>query len=106
MMTDASNTAWGAWIPKHQAQGFWNKRMSYLHSNCRELYAVWLGLISFKPFLENKTMQILSDNITPIAFINKQGGSTQQLDEIVKLVHQEAIDMNVSLVASHISGIA
>ena len=81
MTTDASNTAWGAWIPKHQAQGFWNKRMSYLHSNCRELYAVWLGLISLKPFLENKTMQILSDNITTIAFINKQGGSTQQLEE-------------------------
>ena len=105
MTTDASNTAWGAWIPKHQAQGFWNKRMSYLHSNCRELYAVWLGLISLKPFLENKTMQILSDNITTIAFINKQGGSTQQLDDIVKLVHQEAIDMNVSLVASYLSGV-
>ena len=40
MTTDASSTAWGAWIPGHQAQGFWNKRMSYLHSNCRELYAV------------------------------------------------------------------
>ena len=105
MTTDASASAWGAWIPGHQAQGFWNKRMSYLHSNCRELYAVWLGLISLKPFLENKTVQVLSDNITTIAFINKQGGSTQMLDEIAKLIHQEAIDMNVKLVASYLSGI-
>ena len=38
--------------------------------------------------------------------IHKQaGGSTQQLDEIVKPVHQEAIDMNVSLVASYLSGV-
>ena len=50
-----------------------------------------------------QTIQILSNNIITIAFIHKQGGSTQQLDEIVKPVHQEAIDMNVSLVASYLS---
>lgn len=104
MKTDASSIAWGAWIPGHQAQGFWNKRMSYQHSNYREMSAVWLGLISLKQFLMNKTVQVLSDNVTTVAFINNMGGPSQPLNEIARLIHQEAINMNVKIVASYLAG--
>ena len=105
MTTDASSIAWGAWIPGHEAQGFWNKDMSYRHSNYRELLAVWLGLISLREFLKNKTVQICSDNITTVAFINHMGGSTKELDMIARQIHQQAINMNTKIVASYISGV-
>ena len=73
MTTDASSIAWGAWIPDHSAQGFWTKDMSYRSSNYRELSAVWLGLLSLRKFLQNKTIQICSDNVTTLAFINHMG---------------------------------
>ena len=105
MITDASSIAWGAWIPGHEAQGFWNKNMSYRHSNYRELLAVWLGLISLREFLKNKTVQICSDNITTVAFINHMGGSTKELDMIARQIHQQAINMNTKIVASYISAV-
>ena len=105
MTTDASSIAWGAWIPGHEAQGFWDKGMSYRHSNYRELSAVWLGLISLREFLQNKTVQICSDNITTVAFINHMGGSTKELDMVARQIHQQAINMNTKIVASYISGV-
>ena len=105
MTTDASSIAWGAWIPGHNAQGFWNKAMSFRHSNYRELSAVWLGLISLREFLRNKTVQICSDNITTIAFINQMGGSIKELDLVARQIHQQAIDMNTKIIATYISGV-
>lgn len=104
MTTDASSVAWGAWIPGHNAQGFWNKDMSFRHSNYRELSAVWLGLISLREFLQHKTVQICSDNITTVAFINHMGGSTKDLDMVARHIHQQALDMNTKIIASYISG--
>ena len=85
----------GAWEACHQAHG----------STFKLLRTVGPGLILLKRFIENKTVQGLSDNITTIAFINKQGGSNRMLNKIAKLIHQETIDMNLNLVASYLSGI-
>ncbi|MEW8544182.1 MAG: reverse transcriptase domain-containing protein [Candidatus Thiodiazotropha sp.] len=104
MTTDASVIAWGAWIPGHNAQGFWNKQMSHRSSNYREMSAVWLGLISLRHFLQNKTIQICSDNISTIAFINHMGGASKELDSMARLIHQQALDMNAKIVASYVSG--
>ena len=104
LTTDASSIAWGAWIPGQSAQGFWTKDMSYQSSNYRELSAVWLGLLSLRKFLQDKTIQICSDNVTTIAFINHMGGSCKELDMIARHIHQLAINMNAKIVASYISG--
>lgn len=104
MTTDASGIAWGAWIPGHNAQGFWNRRISYRSSNYREMSAVWLGLVSLRHFLQNKTIQICSDNISTIAFINHMGGASKELDSMARLIHQQALDMNAKIIASYVSG--
>ena len=79
--------------------------MSYLHLNYRELLAVCFGLISLRLFLQNKMVQICSDNIMTGAFINHLGGSTKELDMIAHQIHQQAINMNMKNVASYISGV-
>ena len=104
LTTDASSIAWGAWIPGQSAQGFWTKDMSYQSLNYRELSAVWLGLLSLRKFLQDKTIQICSDNVTTIAFINHMGGSCKELDMIARHIHQLAININAKIVASYISG--
>ena len=72
-ITDASSSGWGAWIPGNNAQGFWNNRLSNKHSNYRELFAVLMGLHSFKEFLIGKNVQVLSDNVTTVAFLHQWG---------------------------------
>ena len=105
MVTDASGYGWGAWIPGHEAQGFWDRHLAYQSSNYRELFTVLMGLRSFRKFLVNKTVQVMSDNITTVALINKMGGAIQSLDQVARAIHVEAMDMNVKLVASYLSGV-
>lgn len=105
MVTDASSFAWGAWIPEHQAQGFWDHYLAHKHSNYRELYAVLMGLMSFLPLLENKTVQVLSDNVTTVAFLNNMGGSTPDLDQVARKIQVMAMENGIKLVATYLSGV-
>ncbi|WAR12344.1 hypothetical protein MAR_026524, partial [Mya arenaria] len=104
LVTDASKTGWGAWIQDLQAQGFWNGRVSQSSSNFRELFAVLMTILSFKKKIHGKHIQVLSDNITTVAFLNGMGGSVTSLDKIVRTIHLEAIECNIHLSARYISG--
>jgi len=63
-----------------------------------------MGVLSFKDQLKNKRVQVLSDNITTVAFINGMGGSTQKLDVISRALHVDAINGGIHLTAKFISG--
>ena len=104
LVTDASQTGWGGHYGKEITQGFWDQTMSQKHSNIRELMAVLLSIRAFLPHLENKTINILSDNITTIAYINHMGGPMDELTNIAKLIWAEAIQHNITIVAKHLSG--
>lgn len=104
LVTDASGIGWGAWIPGKEAQGFWNTRLSMQSSNFRELFAVLMGVLSFKEQLRNKQVQILSDNVTTVAMINGMGGASVQLDSVARSIHLEAMEANIGLTAKYLSG--
>ena len=104
LVTDASQTGWGGHYGKEITQGFWNLTMSRKHSNIRELTAVLLSLRAFAHLLENKTIQILSDNITTVAYINHMGGPMEELTDVAKQIWAEAIQHNITVVAKHLSG--
>ena len=74
LVTDASQTGWGGHYGTEITQGFWDPTMSQKHSNVRELMAVLLSIRAFQVLIKNKTIQILSDNITTVAYINHMGG--------------------------------
>ena len=88
--TDASATGWGAICGRHEASGLWNVNQIYEHSNYRELMTVVLALKSFKPYIEGKTVQLLSDNIVTVAYINHLGGPCPKLTELAKAIYAEA----------------
>ena len=102
--TDASATGWGAICGRHEASGLWNVNQIYEHSNYRELMTVLLALISFKPYIEGKTIQLLSDNIVTVAYINHLGGPCPKLTELAKAIYAEAFALRISLQAEHLAG--
>ena len=104
LVTDASQIGWGGHYGTEITQGFWDPNMSRQHSNVRELMAVLLSLRAFTASVKGKTVQILSDNITTVAYINHMGGTVVELTEIAKLIWAEAIQNNITIVARHLSG--
>ena len=104
LITDASHIGWGGHYGPHETQGCWDPSMARQHSNVREITAVLLSLKAFRPLLSGKSIQILSDNVTTVAYINHMGGPIGQLTDIAKLIWREAISNNITIIARHLSG--
>ena len=104
LVTDASHIGWGGHFGEEVTCGTWDHHMSRQHSNVRELTAVLLSIKAMLPLLRNKTIQILSDNITTVAYVNHMGGPMSQLVEISKSIWKIALEHNISITARHLSG--
>ena len=120
--TDPSSSGWGASIcveesesgkPENsdisaglQAAGLWSKQVSFRHSNFRELLVVLKALKSFQTVIERKkNVQILSDNIVTVAYINHLGGPCVDLPDLITTIWTVAENMGVTLSARHLSGV-
>ena len=108
LLTDASESGWGAVLSEpacRTASGCWSPTVSSESSNYRELFAVYLALLSFKTSLVGKKVEVLSDNITAVALINKLGSSDVRLDALAQAIWSFAFSHRVMIVAHHISGV-
>ena len=108
LLTDASESGWGAVLSRpagRTASGFWCPTVSGESSNYRELFAVYLALLSFESSLGGRKIEILSDNITTVALINKFGSSDTRLDALARAIWSFALEHNMMLAAHHISGV-
>ncbi len=95
--TDASAIGWGGHLPVQDgvacssdilASGSWSPQCRHLHSNTRELLAVYRTLQSMRGFLRKKHVQVLSNNVTTCTYLNRLGGrsgSSQKQDRGVDL---------------------
>lgn len=104
IFTDASSSGWGAVCEGQEASGLWSVQMSYQHSNARELMAVLMALKSFKNSLQNKNVQIMSDNIVTVAYVNHLGGPCPALVKITKAIWAEAFAQKMNLQAKWVAG--
>lgn len=104
--TDASQLAWGGTIlgGTQRAQGFWDNTWSTKSSNQRELEAILLTLESFLPYIKGKDVQILTDNIVSVSYINLQGGPSKPLTEIAAQIWNLSIRYNFEIQARHLPG--
>ena len=105
--TDASVQGWGAYCAHMIAQGLWSTQQSKLHINVLELKVVLLALKTFVPqlSLQQRIIQVASDNTTVCAYINKQGG-TRSWDMFALTWHLFAFchKNKVVLSARHVPG--
>ena len=106
LISDASGTGYGAWIPglNVEMSGVTSKALATEHSNFKELLTILIGIQSFREELKGKCIQVLTDNITAVAYLNKMGGPSAKLSQIAKDVFMECQDLQVSLQVQHLSG--
>ncbi|KAJ1173709.1 hypothetical protein NDU88_005535 [Pleurodeles waltl] len=74
VVTDASTLGWGAHLEDLEIKGRWSPVEQRFHINLLERQAIRLALKAFLPSLRGQSGQILTDNMTVMWYINKQGG--------------------------------
>lgn len=79
--TDASTSGWGVVINNRAYSGTWPATHYPRHINYKELLTVFYALQ--RPEVKGRTVNIISDNITTIAYINHFGGTRSP--ELMKL---------------------
>ena len=85
--TDASETGWGGVCGRRSYSGAWTETDYSSSSNMRELKAIQKVILAMGETVKNRKLLILSDNITAIANVVKEGGNNnveyiQQLKEL------------------------
>ena len=74
LFSDASSKGWGTHMDGLKGSGIWNHVQQQQHIHLLELYAVWLGIKAFQQQICNKSIAIMSDNTTTVAYIENEGG--------------------------------
>ncbi len=85
--TDASSSVWGGIVLNSNnieligmsASGMWSRMISHKPSNYCELLTIIVTLESFSDQLQDKHFQILSDNISAVAYLNLVRGQSSGL---------------------------
>ena len=105
IVTDASKEGWGGHLGDWVVSGHWLRAWAKRHINWLELQAVWLTLKHFLPQLQGTAVDVISDNSTKVAYINKVGG-TQSLSlcRLALDVWAWCRQHDIFLLASHLSG--
>ena len=102
--TDASGYGWGGYCQGRSAAGVWDKFTSSQPSNYRELLAIILTIKSFAPWLSGKKVQVLTDNISCVAYINHLGGPSTELSRLAQALWDTAYELDIELTARHLAG--
>jgi hypothetical protein len=105
VLTDASLIGWGAHLDDQMASGIWTPQEAQNSINVLEMWAVERALKRFQHLLLGQKVQILSDNMTVVSYITKQGGT--QIHNLYVQVRRILVwcrDRAISLSARHIPG--
>ncbi len=84
IITDSSGYGYGALCGDLEVSGLWNYTDSCEHINFKELKAILIAIQSFRKQLTGKCVQVLSDNICSVAYINHLGGPKEKLSSLME----------------------
>ncbi len=105
IFTDASDSGWGACLGDESARGFWTPDMLEQSINYRELMAVFMALLAFKPLVMKKTVMIRTDNISTAAYINKLTGPSDPLYYLGRAIQNLIAELGCELMAQYVPGV-
>ena len=105
LTTDASGTGWGSWTGTLEASGTWNKNVSFQPSNFRELLVIYKSILSFRDILANKRVQVLTDNVTSAAYVNRFGGSSKKMCDLMTSIFIITQELSIELSAKFLAGV-
>ena len=105
LFTDASNEGWGDHLEQTATKGQWSDNEKRLYINVLELKAVSLALQRFKDQCQNQTVLVATDNLTVVAYINKQGGTySSEMCVLLWKIMTWCQHYQITLKARHIRG--
>ncbi|XP_066981211.1 uncharacterized protein [Macrobrachium rosenbergii] len=105
LYTDASDWGWGATLEESQAQGLWRDLDREESINFKELRVVEEVLSCFSDQVSSKTVAMFCNNITPVSYLKKEGGTKSQvLNGIAQRVLCWYENHRVSLIPLFVSG--
>jgi len=103
--TDSSDTGWGCVYNDKEGSGVWDSDISKEHINYKELLTILYALLCFKEFLHDKTICLLCDNMTAVAYVRNMGGPISKLSELAESIWAVALKNNMYLQILHVPGL-
>ena len=74
--------------------------------NWKELETIRLTLLHFRPLIAGKTIKVLSDNVTALACLKRQGSlASTPLWSLSRMILEDCLKWNIVVVPSHIQGV-
>jgi hypothetical protein len=104
--SDASKLGWGAVCNNVRTGGRWSQEEALCHINVLELKASFFALKIFCKDLRRITVRARLDNTTAIAYINKRGGTSRDLNDLSREFWLYALERELTVGAVHLPGIA
>lgn len=105
LQTDASTQGWGIVRSGRMWGGRWSPVEQALHINVLELRAVRLACLKFASEFRARHVHFQVDNVTAVAYINKQGGTHSVLMmREARLLFEVLQQHQMVVTASHIAG--
>ena len=106
LQTDSSNTGWGGvGCDGFRANGHWSVIEQDYHINVTELLGIYYMLLSLYKDKHDCHIQILSDNTTAVACLNKMASTKQLLMKYTRKIWLWAIQRSIILSAKYLPGI-
>ena len=102
---DASRSGWGAHLLDRVVSGVWSEQEKLLHINLLEMEAIFLALQSFQELVTGCHVTAMCDNLTVVAYINKQGGTvSRSLCSLASRLLRWTESLDVHLSARYLPG--
>ena len=103
VFTDASTAGWGIMCGSDTWKGVWQRQN--LHRNWLALRTVLLALQLLKFRLRRKTVCVMIDNTTAVAYIKKERAvRSKSLTKLARKIALLAFENEITLVPRHIAG--
>lgn len=104
IFSDASLTGWGGMCGNETVRGFWSENDRLQNIHYLELKAAYYALKTFGKGFKNCRFLLRMDNTTGISFINRMGGTRQNLlNEITRTIWKWCEHRRIIIFASYIN---
>ena len=107
--TDASSFGWGSYDVDSgkEANGRWNQHEKQFSINYLELLAIFYALQSLYSSLRKRHIEIQSDNVSAVSYINDMGGmNSRKMDLLAHNIWDWCVSKDIFISAIHVPGLS
>lgn len=104
VFTDASDKGWGIVIGEQTGSGTWSQQEQLQHINWKELQTVFLAVTL--PQTQGRMINLVCDNKTTIAYVNKFGGTRSPvLMQLADRIWRHCLETGTRLITTYVPSV-